>query len=169
MGKWKPTTPEQAENKRATSKAHYERNKEKISARRKERYAANREFILAQTKAYQKANRDKLELARKANYEEKKLLRLAYGKKYRADNKEKRRAWDRNNAVIRKKLIGGQAIAKSYRKETRDVYLNCPEGHHVDHIVPLKGKIVCGLHVPWNLQYLPALDNIKKGNKHEDS
>jgi 5-methylcytosine-specific restriction endonuclease McrA len=66
-------------------------------------------------------------------------------------------------------MIGNQKIAKAYAKEVKEIYHNCPDGHEVDHIIPLRGNGVNGLHVPWNLQYLPALQNRSKGNRVQET
>lgn len=40
--------------------------------------------------------------------------------------------------------------------------------HEVDHIVPIQGRRVCGLHVEWNLQILTKTDNVKKHSRFHD-
>ena len=67
-----------------------------------------------------------------------------------------------------KEYLSNRTPKWSETLEIFDFYANCPKGYHVDHIIPLRGKNVSGLHVLNNLQYLSAKDNITKSNKYEN-
>lgn len=103
-------------------------------------------------------------------------------RKYREDNNDYFLNWRRLNKdknarkqmerVARKLNATPSWLTKEQREEIDQLYwlakdLRSVSGqdYHVDHIVPLKGKNVCGLHVPWNLQVLPSDLNLSKSNK----
>lgn len=53
------------------------------------------------------------------------------------------------------------------KKAIKEFYDNCPEGMFVDHIVPLAGEQVTGLHTVHNFQYLSLLENSFKNRKFD--
>lgn len=130
-------------------------------------YKQNKSVILEKQKEYRKNHPEYLDPIRKWHKdhpERVKEIKNSWRKNnlaYHAAKEAKRRA-SKLNATP-------DWLTKKQLAEIKKIYESCPAAHHVDHIVPLKGKTVCGLHVPWNLQYLPAVDNLRKSNRLMES
>lgn len=84
-----------------------------------------------------------------------------YSKEYRQANPEQHREYCATYSATK---LGATPLWADLNK-IKDIYIKCPVGMHVDHIVPLRGINVCGLHVEYNLQYLTPEENLKKSNK----
>jgi len=127
--------------------------KEKRQRHHKEHYKLKKDDYVKARKRYHARNRDKRLAA---------ILRFVENYRKTPEGIQRKKEWDRARLNALRK-----ATPKWVNKEdVMSFYKDRPAGCHVDHIVPLKGKGVCGLHVPWNLQYLPAVENLKKGNKY---
>jgi len=121
------------------------KNKGKVRAIKSREYLKNKQKRLESSKKWKKANKSK-DLASKKLYEIKNPEIIRY-----------------KSALYRtRKLMATPKWANLL--EIKDFYKKCPEGYEVDHVIPLRGKNVSGLHVPWNLQYLSMRDNRKKSN-----
>jgi len=107
---------------------------------------------------------------RQSNSEKEKLRYTLYNKlnpQVRAKNSAKRR-FSKQDATPNWLTLQQLAEIGSFYDLAKDCEVISGQKYHVDHIVPLKGVHVCGLHVPWNLQVLPADVNQSKGNNYEE-
>lgn len=141
-----------AECLRKSNRSYQLKNRDALLPKKRAWAKANPEKNAAQSIRWQRENKESAyaaqRAAKSARWEEHYRAKYRhYGAKRRAALIDRTPAWADMTAIER-------------------VYRDCPRGMEVDHIVPLLGRTVSGLHVAWNLQYLTKSENAAKGNKH---
>ena len=150
----------------ARNAKYYVDNKEKRSAKQRSWYERNKESVKARAKAWADANPERAKATKrknklsrpetvKAEYQRNKHQYFARAASRRVTVKQATPVWADQNEIAEMFIIAGKLNSFF----TKPVV-------HVDHVVPLNSKLVCGLHTPANLQILSAKANLAKRNRH---
>jgi hypothetical protein len=117
-------------------------------------------------------NTERYKANAKELYEKNKPKRIEQSKNWKKENKERYAVLNRVHAskrLAKKKMATPAWLTKTHWERIREIYTEAERlsqttgiRHEVDHIVPLSGKIVSGLHVPWNLRAIPAQENNRR-------
>ena len=169
----------------ACNKAYREANKQKLQEYQAEYHQANAERARERTAAHRKQNRADILEKSKARYQDNKERQATYytevyqDPEKRKERNERSRQWRKDNP---EKLLAQIAFRRAKKLKATPtwadkaailaIYKECVRitketgiEHQVDHIIPLNGVLVSGLHVENNLQIITAEENNKKKNK----
>jgi hypothetical protein len=169
---------------RASQAAYRLKNLEKLRAYDRARRAADPEKRRALNRKYQEKNRAEISAKRKPYFAARKALKAKYDQQYAARNKEYVKARQLAYYKVKKPEFCARVVKRNAQKslampkwaneffisEAYDLAERRTKATgyrwHVDHIVPLQNALVCGLHVEHNLQVIPAVRNLAKGNRY---
>lgn len=133
---------------RAQDRLRHSINKEEKNAKNRAKYLENRDFFLARNREFRERNREAINEAARAN----------------KVNTRTKRARYRAALRLAVPIWFDKELATAIYIEADQLTTLTGIPHHVDHIVPIRSQLVCGLHWHANLQAIPKLENLKKSN-----
>lgn len=147
---------------REVKRRWYLKNRDRIREKHAAYSAANRDRDAPYQREWRETNRDRIKARKTERYKDPVVRGAA--RERAADHRVRR--FQRTPCWLTTE--DKQKIRAIYAEAAR---LTCETGEpwHVDHIIPLQGRTVSGLHVPTNLQVLRGEENIRKFNRFGDS
>jgi hypothetical protein len=149
--------PRDKQNQKRIAKEWYERNKDLTKERARLWALNNPNKVSIKNIKYKKKNKEKITEYNKLWWSSNKDKRASYQAKRKASQLQRTPKWLTKDDLW--------IIEEAYSLAQLRTNLFGIDWH-VDHIIPLQGKLVSGLHVPSNIQVIPATENVKKSNKH---
>ena len=144
------------ENVKRLRKEWYERNNELTKERARAWALANPKKDAAKKAKWREENREQHNAINRAWWSENKDKRAFYQAKRRAAQMQRTPNWVTEDEKLRINALC--SVAAMYTRESGEEW-------HVDHQIPLQGKLVSGLHVYANLTVIRGSENVKKSNK----
>jgi 5-methylcytosine-specific restriction endonuclease McrA len=157
-------------DRKAWAAAYYAKNKAHLREKQKEYEAANKAAIAERKRAYRAANKPSIDGQKKAWQQANKDRVAQYNRKWKQANRDLHNALGMKRHAAKMNRTPPWLTAHHFNqmKEKYDMarQLTAETGrpHEVDHIVPLQGETVSGLHVPWNLRVVERTENRSKFN-----
>lgn len=161
-----------AERKAVYDKTYRIKHLEKLRAydRDRPKRKVRPEVVKAQKSRYYQRHKERLASAHAAYRATNKEKRIEYFKTYKKENAAQVAAWNAKRRAAEMQRTPAWLSSEDHWVISEAYALAATRTKlfgfqwHVDHILPLRGKKVSGLHVPANLQVIPAVDNLRKAN-----
>lgn len=159
--RWLCAHPEKRKERAAYARKWDAENYDRVRLNARNSQAAKRDVVNQYQREWRAKNPVKMRTYLKTYRDKNPELIKSLNKKWVQNNPDKVRKMGRLTQAARRACMPKWAD----RAAIKSIYDNCPLGHQVDHIVPIKGESICGLHVEYNMQYLTASQNLKKSNR----